>query len=92
MKAALLVWSGEEWYRSCSIDIGRLHLYHVNMSETYRRNNNAYYSCHYHVVWCPKYRRDERLNYLMSDVCHQFHAQIERLEVMPDHVHRAGER
>jgi putative transposase len=35
---------------------------------------------------------DERLKYLMSDVCHQFHAQIESLEVMPDHVHRAGER
>jgi putative transposase len=35
---------------------------------------------------------DERLKYLMSDVCHQFHAQIESLKVMPDHVHRAGER
>ncbi|BCL16824.1 IS200/IS605 family transposase [Micromonospora sagamiensis] len=22
-----------------------------------RSNNNVVYRCHYHVVWCPKYRR-----------------------------------
>lgn len=80
--------------RPSSIDIDRGCLYHANMSETYRSNNNVYYSCHYHVVWCPKYRRnvltdgiDKRLKSLISEVCQQFHAQIEELEVMPDHVH-----
>ena len=23
----------------------------------YKSNNNVVYSCKYHVVWCPKYRR-----------------------------------
>src|SRR6516225_7179520 len=23
----------------------------------YKSNRNVYYSCKYHVVWCPKYRR-----------------------------------
>lgn len=23
----------------------------------YRSNNNVVFSCKYHVVWCPKYRR-----------------------------------
>lgn len=22
-----------------------------------KHNNNVTYRCHYHVVWCPKYRR-----------------------------------
>ncbi|MBO0796285.1 MAG: IS200/IS605 family transposase [Ktedonobacteraceae bacterium] len=64
------------------------------MSETYRSNNNVYYSCHYHVVWCPKYRRKvltdgigERLKQLIGEGCQQYDARIEGLEVMPDHVH-----
>ncbi|NSK82451.1 IS200/IS605 family transposase, partial [Blautia massiliensis] len=27
------------------------------MNITYKLNNNVVYSCKYHVVWCPKYRR-----------------------------------
>ena len=27
------------------------------MNITYKSNNNVVYSCKYHVVWCPKYRR-----------------------------------
>jgi len=30
---------------------------------------------------------DERLKHLISEVCQQFDALIERLEIMPDHVH-----
>lgn len=43
--------------------------YNVNMK--YKSNKNVLYSCKYHVVWCPKYRRsvlvegiDERLKEL----------------------------
>ena len=64
------------------------------MGETYRSNNNVYYCCHYHVVWCPKYRRkvltngiDGRLRQLITEGCEQSAARIEGLEVMPDHVH-----
>ncbi|MFZ3130737.1 MAG: transposase, partial [Desulfosporosinus sp.] len=27
------------------------------MAIKYKSNNNIVYSCKYHVVWCPKYRR-----------------------------------
>lgn len=39
----------------------------------YKSNRNVVYSCKYHVVWCPKYRRrvllngvDERLHVLVE--------------------------
>jgi putative transposase len=27
------------------------------MKPKYKHNNNITYSCKYHIVWCPKYRR-----------------------------------
>lgn len=52
------------------------------------------YSCKYHVVWCPKYRRrvlvngvDERLKDIIREVCAEIHADLIEMEVMPDHVH-----
>lgn len=60
----------------------------------YKSNNNIVYSCKYHVIWCPKYRRkvlvrgvDERLKELINQVCLEHHAEIIELEIMPDHVH-----
>ena len=42
----------------------------------YKSNNNIVYSCKYHVVFCPKYRRkvlnngvDERLKELINNIC-----------------------
>ena len=29
------------------------------MNIIYKSNNNIVYSCKYHIVWCPKYRRKE---------------------------------
>ncbi len=64
------------------------------MKTTYRSNRNVSYACHYHVVWCPKYRRKvlvdavaERLKQIIREVCAEREATIEALEVMPDHVH-----
>ncbi|SCL69904.1 IS200/IS605 family transposase [Micromonospora peucetia] len=58
-----------------------------------RSNNNVVYRCHYHVVWCPKYRRkvidgkvDERLKEIIREVCAERNAPIEAIETMPDHV------
>jgi putative transposase len=70
-------------------------LYTGSMVETsYKSNRNVFYACHYHVVWCPKYRRkvlvpplDERLKQIICEVCEEHQAEIEELEVMPDHVH-----
>ncbi|CRK82179.1 transposase IS200-family protein [Neobacillus massiliamazoniensis] len=60
----------------------------------YKSNNNVVYSCKYHVVWCPKYRRnvlvegvDERLKSILFEVANGVKAEIIELEVMPDHVH-----
>lgn len=60
----------------------------------YKSNNNVVYSCKYHVIWCPKYRRpvlvdgvDERFKALAQDVCNEHNVEILSMEVMPDHVH-----
>ena len=60
----------------------------------YQSNHNVVYSCKYHVVWCPKYRRsvlvrgvDERLKILIHDVANERHVEVIELAVMPDHVH-----
>lgn len=60
----------------------------------YKSNNNVVYSCKYHVVWCPKYRRsvlvngvDKRLKRIILDTAKEYGAEVIELEVMPDHVH-----
>ena len=60
----------------------------------YKSNRNVSYSCKYHVVWCPKYRRKvliealaERLKQIITEVCQERQAEIFQLEVLPDHVH-----
>jgi putative transposase len=59
-----------------------------------RTNNNVAFVCKYHVVWCPKYRRevlvrgvDVRLKVIVREACVEFDAELIELEVMPDHVH-----
>lgn len=60
----------------------------------FKTNNNIVYSCKYHVVWCPKYRRKvltgaiaERLKEVIQAVCNEWNAEIIEMEIMPDHVH-----
>ncbi|MEG1245262.1 IS200/IS605 family transposase [Gordonibacter sp.] len=60
----------------------------------YKSNNNIVYSCKYHVVWCPKYRRrvlvdgvDERFKQIAQEVAQELHFEIIEMEIMPDHVH-----
>ena len=60
----------------------------------YKSNLNVVYSCKYHVIWCPKYRRsvlvkgvDVRLKEIIQDVAIECNSEILELEVMPDHVH-----
>lgn len=60
----------------------------------YKSNLNVVYSCKYHVIWCPKYRRsvlvksvDVRLKEIIQDVATEYKCEILELEVMPDHVH-----
>ena len=60
----------------------------------YKSNRNVVYSCKYHVVWCPKYRRkvltDEiatRLKELIIETAEGINADVIEMEVIPDHVH-----
>ena len=60
----------------------------------YKSNNNIVYSCKYHVVFCPKYRRkvlvgeiETRFKELVQEICTEFNIDLFEMEVMPDHVH-----
>ena len=64
------------------------------MERLYKSNNNIVYSCKYHVVWCPKYRRkvlvgdiENRLKELIPQICKEIHVELLEMEVMPDHLH-----
>ena len=60
----------------------------------YKSNRNIVFSCNYHVVFCPKYRRpvlvdgvDERFKEIAWEVAGELGFEIAEMEVMPDHVH-----
>ena len=60
----------------------------------YKSNNNVVYSCKYHVVWCPKYRRKVLVNgiavglkELIEEICCELRIDVIEMEIMPDHVH-----
>jgi putative transposase len=62
--------------------------------EVYRSNRNMVFSCKYHVIWCPKYRRrvlhgsiERRLSQIIRDVAKETACEVIELEIMPDHVH-----
>lgn len=63
-------------------------------SKPYHTSEHFVYSCQYHVIFCPKYRRkvlveplDARLKEIFYEVADEYSFQILDLEVMPDHVH-----
>lgn len=65
-----------------------------NVCMDYKSNNNVFYSCKYHVVWCPKYRRkvltgtvELRLKELIYEAAAEINFDIIEMEIMPDHVH-----
>ena len=60
----------------------------------YKSNRNVVYSCKYHVVWCPKYRRkvltgeiETRLKELIVETANGINVDVIEMEIMPDHVH-----
>ena len=60
----------------------------------YRTNAGAVFSLKYHIVWCPKYRKnvlvdpvDKRLKELLYYQTKKYNMEIHSLEIMPDHVH-----
>lgn len=68
----------------------------VNPSKQYKTRNHRIFSCQYHVIFCPKYRRrvlvdgvDERLKEVLMDTADMSEGRFDilEMEVMPDHVH-----
>ena len=60
----------------------------------YKSNNNIVYSCKYHVVWCPKYRRkvlvgdvEHRLKELVVEISNELKSEVIELETDVDHIH-----
>ena len=60
----------------------------------YQSSRNIVFSCQYHVVWCPKCRRqvlvhgvEKLLKRTLQEVAAERQVELIELEVMPHHVH-----
>jgi putative transposase len=66
----------------------------VSPHKKYNSDGQFIFSCQYHVLFCPKYRRkvlingiDVRLKVLIEEKQEEYGYQVINSEVMPDHVH-----
>lgn len=62
--------------------------------DNYIHKKGLVYKNQYHIIFCPKYRRnvlvngiDERLKEVLYETAREIDVDIKTLEVMPDHVH-----
>ncbi len=60
----------------------------------YHTDHSIVYSCQYHVIFCPKYRRpvlndavSARMKELVLEKQEEYGYTVMEIEVMPDHVH-----
>ena len=63
-------------------------------TKQYKTDHSIVFSCQYHVIWCPKYRRkvlispiDQRLKELIQEKQAAYGYEISAIEIMPEHVH-----
>jgi putative transposase len=68
--------------------------YICSMPNENKTNRNIAYSCRYHLVFCPTYRRkvlvpprDNRLKTILLETLEKWGQAFIEMEVMPDHVH-----
>lgn len=66
----------------------------MTLAKRYTCSQHSVYNVSYHIVFCTKYRRkvlldgvDSRLKELFMEKAGAIGVQIERMEIMPDHVH-----
>ena len=66
----------------------------VNENKKYKTATHLTFSCQYHVIFCPKYRRrvlkdgiDERLKEIIYEVANKYDFDVPSMEIMEDHVH-----
>lgn len=60
----------------------------------YRTDHSIVYSCQYHVIFCPKYRRPvleeavaKRLKEMILEKQDEYGYAVMSMEIMPEHVH-----
>ncbi len=63
-------------------------------NKEYHRDAELVYSCQYHVIFCPKYRRkvlvngiDEELKKMILEKQDEYKYKVIEMEIMSDHVH-----
>jgi len=62
---------------------------------TIKRTSHSVYDTSYHLVWCPKYRKDifkrqevrERAIQLIEEICEGYKIEVIELEIVEDHIH-----
>lgn len=66
----------------------------ANEDKVYKTATHLTFSCQYHVIFCPKYRRnvlkngiDVRLKELILEVAEKYKFEVPSMEIMEDHVH-----
>ena len=62
--------------------------------ERWTHGNTVVYNLGYYLIWCPKYRRnvlvdnvEKRLIELLKEKADEIDIKIEKMSIMPDHVH-----
>lgn len=63
-------------------------------TQRWKTSNTVVFNINYHLIWCPKYRRKVltnniaiRLQELLIEKAQKINVQIEKIAIMPDHVH-----
>jgi putative transposase len=66
----------------------------ANYQKQYKSDTRLIYSCQYHIIFCPKYRRkvltdgiDTRAKELILSKQDEYKFTVIEQEVMPDHIH-----
>jgi len=62
---------------------------------TLKRTSHSVYDTTYHLVWCPKYRKEifereevrERAKQMVGEICEAYEIEIVEMELMKDHIH-----
>lgn len=60
-----------------------------------KRSSHAVYDTNYHLVWCPKHRKDifaekeirERAEQVVREICDEYGFEITEMEVAENHIH-----
>lgn len=65
-----------------------------NPNKKYKSNTHIVYSCYYHIIFTPKYRKkvlignvEKRVKELFFEISNKYQFEITDIEVMPEHVH-----